>query len=309
MPLSDPYDPDPKLSCAGRVRICALLDHAEARFRNLNSRALARVLGTTAHPDDPVYEFVCGNLATERGVTIPRHGTFGLLAGGRIDDLTLVFAALVAAVALDELLADPTYVLPVDGPTLRAQVNRVLEEEALPYRLEGRQIIPAAGEPPQMAPKLSLLRAEQQLADDFADSQGRHGSSGLLFFDIDRFKALNTRLTETVVDEVVLSPLQSYIITFVSGRGFAYSVGGDEFIILLHNVELDEARVFAERLCQRARTWSFRAPDGEAFAITISVGYAVAPDHGVEVGAVRRAANAAEAAAKRSGRDRAMGPL
>ena len=57
----------------------------------------------------------------------------------------------------------------------------------------------------------------------------------MLYLDIDRFKTLNTKYTETEVDRTILPAFQRLIRDIVEPHGFAYAEGGDEVVVLLDN--------------------------------------------------------------------------
>jgi len=119
----------------------------------------------------------------------------------------------------------------------------------------------------------------------------------IIFLDIDHFKALNTKFTETTVDEAILGPFQQLLVRICSGRGEAYRHGGDEFLVLLRNCGLREAGEFAERLRTTLAEASFPVGE-EAVRVTISAGAASWPAHGDLYRDVLRAANVAKAKAK-----------
>jgi GGDEF domain-containing protein len=81
------------------------------------------------------------------------------------------------------------------------------------------------------APALAL----PDLAYDRHRCQIRQASVGFAYADIDDFKAVNTKLTETVVDAKVLPPFMELIEGWAFARGHAYRFGGDEYVLLLPN--------------------------------------------------------------------------
>jgi diguanylate cyclase (GGDEF)-like protein len=114
---------------------------------------------------------------------------------------------------------------------------------------------------------------------------------------------LNSRYTETIVDRDLLSPFHRYLTDIVDVRGFAYSVGGDEFVILLRNVDASEALAFASRLLRMTTERSFIV-EGETRTITLSVGVAAYPSDVSSLSGLRELANRAERKAKEEGRAR-----
>ena len=161
----------------------------------------------------------------------------------------------------------------------------------------------------ELEQKFRILRSPRQEEADFerwtADGhQNPDYSIGVVFFDVDDFKSLNTRLTEETVDQDVLPPLEELIRRSTMHHGQAYGHGGDEFVIMLPNLELDEASAFAEKLRARIEAEIFTVPGEAPVTVTISAGVAAWPAHGRTLQDVRTAANNAEHQAKDGGRNR-----
>lgn len=157
----------------------------------------------------------------------------------------------------------------------------------------------------KLSQKFGILRADSQLGSDFSACENDFGGLGLIFFDIDHFKALNTKYTETVVDQFILVPFQKLLIELTHSRGFAYSVGGDEFLLLLRNVDPNETLAFANRLLEAMRKHRFSV-NGAVETLSISVGVACHPSDAQTSIELRKLANAAENKAKRDGRNRVI---
>lgn len=156
-----------------------------------------------------------------------------------------------------------------------------------------------------LSQKFAILRADNQLGSDFSSCENDSGGLGLIFFDIDHFKALNTKYTETVVDEFILVPFQKLLLELTQSRGFVYSVGGDEFLLLLRNVDPNETQAFANRLLDSIPKHKFIV-NGMQETLTISVGVACHPGDAQTASDLRRLANTAENKAKRDGRNRVV---
>lgn len=156
-----------------------------------------------------------------------------------------------------------------------------------------------------LSEKFGILRSDKQLKIDFDAYQNDEDGLGLIFFDIDHFKSLNTKYTETVVDKDILAPFQQQLSELVRFRGFAYSVGGDEFIILLLNVNQEETLAFANRLLETARNVVFKVKE-EDVKITLSAGVANYPSDSRDYQTLRELANQAENKAKANGRNQVV---
>lgn len=153
--------------------------------------------------------------------------------------------------------------------------------------------------------KFGVLRAESQLVTDFDASIDDKAGLSILFFDIDNFKNFNTKFTETVVDTCILGPLHHFLVEAVRQRGYCYSVGGDEFIILLRNCGPDEALAFAHRLARSIQDNEFVCKEITA-QVTLSIGVSSFPADGETLQEVREKANNAENQAKSKGKNRVV---
>lgn len=156
-----------------------------------------------------------------------------------------------------------------------------------------------------LSEKFGILRSDKQLKKDYEEYQDDDGGLGLIFFDIDHFKSLNTKYTESVVDKDILIPLHSQLLEIVRVRGFAYSVGGDEFIILLRNVNQEETIAFSNRLLETVKNTMFNVKD-DNINITLSIGVANCPNDSADYQTLRELANQAENKAKANGRNQVV---
>lgn len=150
--------------------------------------------------------------------------------------------------------------------------------------------------------KSGILLSARQAGKDFPDLQSKLSPKKLpisvVYLDVDKFKELNTRFTNKVVDDRVLIDLQRHLLDITNDRGNAYRHGGDEFIIILPNHSLEEAQAFCERLRSSFERLRFSV-ESESVRVTISVGLAVWPDHGANYDDILERANEAQIVAKR----------
>jgi len=138
---------------------------------------------------------------------------------------------------------------------------------------------------------------------------------GLLLIDIDNFKRINDSLG-TASGDRVLREIGARIRASVRESDVLHRrdaredplldlsrMGGDEFMVLLNNVEgLDAALLVAGRL--RSAVETAIDLDGQDIIVTCSVGIVLYPDHGANVEGLMGAADAAMLSAKKLGRDR-----
>jgi diguanylate cyclase (GGDEF)-like protein len=151
--------------------------------------------------------------------------------------------------------------------------------------------------------KFGILLSPAQAGRDFEEWAREAEAVGnpiaILFVDVDEFKALNARLTEVKVDQTVLPDIQNLLAKLVQGRGEAYRQGGEEFVIVMPNLDPAEAAAFGEKVRGAFAQRTFATGSSEE-RVTVSVGVAVWPEHGATYEAVLAAANRAEAEAKKT---------
>lgn len=157
--------------------------------------------------------------------------------------------------------------------------------------------------------KFGILNSLRQATIDFASyssERGADASIGVLFLDIDDFKSLNARFTESVVDRELLIPFQQLLRTSCLHRGDAYRHGGEEFLVLLPNQIPEEVAQFAQRLRARIEAQEFSV-GGSSVRITVSIGFALWPKHAESLEDLIAKANSAEHVAKDKGKSRVEG--
>lgn len=157
--------------------------------------------------------------------------------------------------------------------------------------------------PKEREQKFGILLSPGQAVKDFAEWKAEAEKWGnpmtVLFVDLDNFKTLNERLTHTKVDQTILPEAQTLLAKLVQGRGAAYRQGGDEFVVILPNLEPREADTFAGKVRAMFESHPFEV-DGQPETVTVSIGVALWPDHGATYPEVLESANRAEAEAKKA---------
>jgi diguanylate cyclase (GGDEF)-like protein len=124
----------------------------------------------------------------------------------------------------------------------------------------------------------------------------------IAFVDIDEFKKrFNSRHGETKVDRNVLPRFMRSLESHMTFHGQAYRQGGDEYMILLPGMSRDLAIFFLDELRRKQAGLDYpEVPE----KTTVSIGLCVAdPDCPLTDRELREKANAAEAFAKRAGRN------
>jgi diguanylate cyclase (GGDEF)-like protein len=124
----------------------------------------------------------------------------------------------------------------------------------------------------------------------------------LLVADVDHYRRLADEYGEEYADRVLRTIFELARANLREGELVAHP-GGDELVALLR-ASTSAARDIAERLCAAVRGHLFPETDrGLAPRVTISIGVASAPDHGLSYQVLHAAADAARVRLKAQGRD------
>jgi diguanylate cyclase (GGDEF)-like protein len=126
-------------------------------------------------------------------------------------------------------------------------------------------------------------------------------SLGVMFIDLDRFKAINDSMGHESGDAVLIEAAKR-IRTCLRASDTACRIGGDEFTVILERLPSNEhAAQVANRLIQK-----FSEPmqvGSREIVVTVSIGIAVYPGATQDIQRLLRDADAAMHAAKESGRN------
>ena len=124
---------------------------------------------------------------------------------------------------------------------------------------------------------------------------------GLLFCDLDRFKAVNDALGHRGGDRFI-SIIADRLSRSIEPGSIAGRMGGDEFVVVMPGLDLASAAVVANRLVGVLAQPVYA--EGREVPSSVSIGVAAAPLHGNAASELLRHANAALYRAKAGGRNR-----
>jgi diguanylate cyclase (GGDEF)-like protein len=128
---------------------------------------------------------------------------------------------------------------------------------------------------------------------------------GILMFDIDHFKKLNDSFGHEAGD-AALGALGNFLKMQVRGNDIPCRYGGEEFLVILPRIPLDECGKRAEKLREAIKRLEVQHSGKPLPTITFSVGVAAYPDHGSNIDELLRVADTALYKAKAQGRDRVV---
>jgi diguanylate cyclase (GGDEF)-like protein len=127
--------------------------------------------------------------------------------------------------------------------------------------------------------------------------------------DLDHFKRVNDTVGHLAGD-AVLRAIADALKRELRGYDAVARFGGEEFVVFLDDVGIQEAYQVAERTLSRIRGLTVNGPGaGEKISLTASIGMAAYPQHGQTLTELMEQADSALYVAKRAGRDRVGLPL
>jgi len=157
--------------------------------------------------------------------------------------------------------------------------------------------------------KTGLLNAAawQELAQRELLRAQREGTPcAVLLMDLDHFKRVNDTMGHLAGD-TALRAIGDALKRELRGYDAVARFGGEEFVIFLDGVGVDEALQVAERTLSRVRSLVIShaaTTTGDKIALTASIGLAAYPEHGGNLEELLEKADSALYIAKRAGRDR-----
>jgi diguanylate cyclase (GGDEF)-like protein len=149
--------------------------------------------------------------------------------------------------------------------------------------------------------RLGLLEASDAL---LARARSNKEPIGVLLIDADHFKSINDRFGHDDGDRVLLELVYN-IRRMLRAGDLVGRVGGEEFLVLSPSVKEADLLALAERIRNAVERTPFHIA-GQAYALTVSIGAAIADPSEPDMMSARRRADAALYEAKRAGRNRVM---
>jgi diguanylate cyclase (GGDEF)-like protein len=122
----------------------------------------------------------------------------------------------------------------------------------------------------------------------------------LLFLDLDGFKSVNDTYGHAAGDRL-LKMVADRLSRTLRATDAAARIGGDEFVVLAQGLAHDEALALGQQLITTVAT-SYDLGDGISASIGVSVGIAMAPEHGSDLADLLAVADAALYEAKSNGK-------
>ena len=193
-------------------------------------------------------------------------------------------AMFAAVLGLSRMAAAPDMVLLYAGlePGAAGEVIAALDQRGVKYDVSGDSILVDASQRDSLRmalvdPLTGLFirrHAAQQLPLIAARAVERGRDVAVMVVDLDRFKAVNDQHGHAAGDAVLIEVARRLRVNLREGDLLA-RIGGEEFLAVLPDSSIPEARLVAERLCEAIDERPIRLATGQALKVTVSIGVAV----------------------------------
>lgn len=142
-----------------------------------------------------------------------------------------------------------------------------------------------------------------RLAQTLSAAKRGKKHAAILFVDLDGFKKVNDEYGHDAGDTVLKTVAKRFPLT-VRASDTVARMGGDEFVILLHELEeITDAHLVAQKLLNAVATDIVLSPT-EKCRVGASIGISIYPEHGMDMDALLMAADMAMYASKKKGANR-----
>ncbi|MDP4156973.1 MAG: EAL domain-containing protein, partial [Bacillota bacterium] len=133
------------------------------------------------------------------------------------------------------------------------------------------------------------------------NNMNKQNMLGIVLLDLDRFKVINDSLGHHAGD-MLLQAVSNRLINSVGDKEITARIGGDEFIILIPNMQhRDEAKYVCEKV-MRSMEDDFEIY-GQKLNVTTSIGISIYPKHGNDLNTLVKGADLAMYQSKDKGRN------
>lgn len=144
---------------------------------------------------------------------------------------------------------------------------------------------------------------EESLPREMARADRRGQSLALMMLDLDHFKVFNDTHGHDGGD-ALLATFGKLLSASCRTEDIACRYGGEEFVLILTEISLEDALRRAETLRSAVETMTVRHLHRQIGGVTVSIGLAMYPDHATDGVTLQRRADLALYRAKRGGRNR-----
>lgn len=211
---------------------------------------------------------------------------------------TGVAVAAMKAGAQDYLVKDG-----ISRETLHHAMSTAMEKVSLLRKIqEQRTELEIMARTDTLTGLLNRRAFMNQLRAEFERAERYGGALTLIMLDLDHFKVVNDTHGH-IVGDYVLRKFAGLILALKRKTDVAGRHGGEEFVMLMPETDIEGGKVLAQRLCKKAAEEEYHCSKGRAFAVTCSIGVAQYQESDEHVDGLLRRSDEALYKAKRAGRN------
>ncbi len=145
---------------------------------------------------------------------------------------------------------------------------------------------------------------DEALENHFGVAKSRGSTFALVMVDLDHFRSINELYGHSVGDRVI-QEVVSIFKKYLRSKDILARYGGDEFVVLMPETELNLAKIMAENICSDVASLPvLHGMGGQITRVTTSQGIAAFPDHADDLETLKKRADEALYRAKEKGRNR-----
>ncbi|MFA6890366.1 MAG: diguanylate cyclase, partial [Bacilli bacterium] len=139
-----------------------------------------------------------------------------------------------------------------------------------------------------------------KFVENYLSTKNQNLSHALLMLDIDNFKAVNDKYGHDIGDKLIKEYVNRLVQFFGSG-GIIGRVGGDEFVVLIKDIQSDKVLGYVEKL--KRKLWKEYQFDQLVLSFSTSFGIALYPQDGTSYSILFKKADIACYESKRHGKN------
>lgn len=191
-----------------------------------------------------------------------------------------------------------------DYPQLIPELNRTVKQLSYALKTLSEDLLKENDNRDPLTRLFNRRLLEAVLSKEHQLARKRHAGYALLMSDIDHFKEVNDTYGHNVGD-IVLKEVARRIQNQLRITDLAFRYGGEEFLVVLPNDDLDTLKTIGEKIRQAVANETIEISDNQKLDITVSIGIAQYDHHPDYIHTLNEA-DAALYQAKNNGRNQVV---
>lgn len=127
------------------------------------------------------------------------------------------------------------------------------------------------------------------------------GSFSIMFLDVDHFKSVNDNYGHIIGSQLLID-IGITLKKYLRGSDLVYRYGGDEFVVVMPNIEINLVHTIAVRILDKIKANEFKISSDETYKLSLSIGIAEYPSDAETAKEIIKFADEMMYMSKKSGR-------